>query len=331
VSLSVLIPTFRRPDSLGRALNSVFAQDLTPDEIVIADNAPDASARPVVEALRAASPCRVVYVHAPDPGVANARNAGFAAATGARIAQLDDDESAPPGWLSALEAVRIATGAAVVFGPVKPEPEPQEASAFAAAWIRRLYAREPDLQDGVIDKPWGCGNSLIDRTRALLPDPIFDSCANETGGEDDILFSHMARTGAVFAWASSAGVTEHVEDERLHLRHLARRALAFGQGPSQTAALERRPLAVAGWMTVGLAQMALCGLAAGPAALVSARAGAALADKAVQGAGKLIWFDFAAPRFYGRAKAEADPSFEAFSPKKTPQDEEDKNPLSPSS
>jgi glycosyltransferase involved in cell wall biosynthesis len=302
MSLTVLIPTFRRPDSLARALESVFVQDLTPDEIVIADNDPDGSASTVVAALRTNAPCPLVYVHAREPGVANARNAGFAAASGYRIAQLDDDESAPPGWLAALEAVREDTGAHVVFGPVRPEAYPGQASAFAAAWIRRLYAREPELADGITDTPWGCGNSLIDRATASLPDPVFDPRANETGGEDDLLFSHMARAGAVFAWASRAGVTEHVEDDRLMLIHLARRALAFGQGPSQTAAHEGRPLAVAGWMMVGAAQMLACGALAAPAALLSSATAAALADKAVQGAGKLVWFDFAAPRFYGRAR-----------------------------
>ncbi|MFP4519012.1 MAG: glycosyltransferase family 2 protein [Oceanicaulis sp.] len=304
MSLAVLIPTFRRNDSLARALRSVFAQSLTPDEIVVADNDPDAGARPVVETLRAHAPCPIVYIHAAEPGVANARNAGFAATRARRIAQLDDDESAPPGWLAALDAVRAHTGAAAVFGPVSPETADGAASAFVDAWIARLYARTPALEDGVVARPFGCGNSLIDRNACALPEPVFDPRANETGGEDDLLFSHLARAGAVFAWASQAGVIEHVEDGRLRLSHLARRAFAFGQGPSQTAAHEGQPLAVAGWMMVGAAQLLACGLAAGPAALLSRKTGAALADKAVQGAGKLIWSDFAAPRFYGRAKAD---------------------------
>ncbi|MGJ3230448.1 MAG: glycosyltransferase family 2 protein [Oceanicaulis sp.] len=302
MSLAVLITTFRRNDSLARALESVFAQTLTPDEIIVADNDPAGGARPVVDRLKAAAPCPLVYVHAPEPGVANARNAGFAATACARIAQLDDDESAPPGWLAALEAVREATGAQVVFGPVRPEPEPGEASAFAAHWCRKLYAREPDLPDGVTLRPWGCGNSLIDRSTAHLPDPVFDPRANETGGEDDLLFSHLARTGVVFAWARAAGVVEHVEGRRLKLSHLAQRAFSFGQSPPQTAYHEGRPLIVAGWMLVGAAQAAVFGALAAPAALASPALAANCADKALQGAGKLIWFDFAAPKFYGRAR-----------------------------
>jgi hypothetical protein len=304
VSLAVLIPTFQRPDALARALASVFAQSLTPDEIIVADNDPAGGARAVVEALTANAPCPLIYAHAPQPGVANARNAGFEAATADRIAQLDDDESAPPGWLAALEAVRADTGAQVVFGPVQAQPEPGEASAFAAHWCAALYARDPGLPDGLTHRPWGCGNSLLDRSTARLPDPVFDPRANETGGEDDLLFSHLARTGAAFAWAGGAGVVEHVEGARLSPAHLARRAFSFGQSPSQTAAHEGRPLRVAGWMMVGAAQAAVFGALAGPAALLSPAAAATCADKALQGAGKLIWFDFAAPKFYGRAKAE---------------------------
>ncbi|MEQ8405200.1 MAG: glycosyltransferase family 2 protein [Oceanicaulis sp.] len=304
MTLAVLIPTFRRPQSLVRALESVFAQSLTPDEIIVADNDPAGGALAVVDGLRGHAPCPLVYAHAPEPGVANARNAGFSATEAARIAQLDDDESAPPGWLAALEAVRKATGAQVVFGPVRPEPEPGEASAFAAHWCRKLYAREPDLPDSVTQRPWGCGNSLIDRESARLPDPVFDPRANETGGEDDLLFSHLARTGAAFAWAREAGVVEHVEGQRLKLAHLARRAFSFGQSPAQTAHHEGRPLSVAGWMMVGAAQAAVFGALAAPATLISPAAAADCADKAVQGAGKLIWFDFAAPKFYGRSKVE---------------------------
>lgn len=302
MSLAVLIPTYRRPAGLERALLSVFAQTRRPDEIIVADNDPAAGAKAVVERLADAAPCPLVYVHAPDPGVANARNAGFAATDASRIAQLDDDESAAPGWLEALEAMRVKTGAQVVFGPVGCEPEPSKASAFSAAWCARLYAREPELADGVTERPWGCGNSLIDRRTARLPDPVFDPRANETGGEDDILFSHLARNGAVFAWAREAGVVEHVEGRRLDLAHLARRAFSFGQSPVQTAVHEGRPLAAAAWMAVGLGQLTIYGLLMVPATFLSPAAGAQCADKAVQGAGKLVWFDLAAPRFYGRAR-----------------------------
>ncbi len=69
-AVSVLIPTMNRAESLARALRSVFAQDRAEliCEIIVIDNAPDASARATVEALRPASPAPLVYLHALPPG-----------------------------------------------------------------------------------------------------------------------------------------------------------------------------------------------------------------------------------------------------------------------
>ena len=70
--VAVIVPTLRRPDSLERALRSLFAQTRVADrlcEIVIADNDPEGSARDRVDALRAHSPWRLVYIHVPTPGV----------------------------------------------------------------------------------------------------------------------------------------------------------------------------------------------------------------------------------------------------------------------
>lgn len=304
MSLAVLIPTFRRNASLERALKSLFSQTRTPDRIVVADNCPDAGARDLVAALAAEAPCPLVHVHAPQPGVANARNAGFTACVGMdRIAQLDDDESASPAWLEALDAVADASRAAVVFGPV--EPEADGVGPVRTAWLRRLYARLPALSDGVTDTPWGCGNSLIDLTRCTLPEPPFDPAANETGGEDDRLFSILRRNGAVFGWASRARVTEHVDPERGSWGGLVRRAFAFGQGPSQDAAGRKAWGAVAAWMAIGAVQALVFAMAALPARLAGAGPCALCLDKAVQGAGKVLWFDRFAPRFYGASLIKA--------------------------
>ena len=297
--VAVLVPTFRRPDSLERALRSLFQQARTPDEIIVSDNDPAGSARARVEALQADAPCPLIYVHAPAPGVSNARNAGFAAASAPRIAQLDDDESAPPHWLSALEAVHETSGAAITFGPVHARAE--NAGPILSAWLTRLYSRAPDHAQGTIAKPYGCGNSLIDRDRCSLPAPVFDAAANETGGEDDILFTALADAGVRFAWAPGAQVIEHVETSRASFAHAACRSFAYGQGPSQTALKSKRFGALAAWIAVGAAQAVAFTLAL-PAALIAGPVpAAACIDRIVQGAGKMVFFDFAAPRFYGAA------------------------------
>ena len=309
MTLAVLIPTFRRNDGLERALRSVFAQDCAPDEIIVSDNSPEAGARALIAALQAQSPCPLIYVHAPDPGVANARNAGFAATKADRIAQLDDDESATPAWLQALTAMADETGAAVTFGPVQAARGEVEADAVTQAWADRLYARMPELNDGEIASPWGCGNSLVDRKACTLPDPVFDILTNDIGGEDDLLFAQIAKRGGRFAWAGSALVFEHVDPARVTRTALFKRSFAFGQGPSQTAADQKRGHRVACWMALGAIQAVIFG----PTALLmdalnagSPRLRAQLLDRASQGAGKLVWLNRFAPRFYGAALVKAD-------------------------
>jgi len=297
--VAVLIPTFRRNDSLERALRSVLAQTRLPDEIVIADNSPEAGARDLITSLSPESPVTLIYVHVPDPGVANARNAGFNATQAPVIVQLDDDESAPPHWLHALLQARQALDAPVVFGPVVADMP--LAAPVRAAYGHRLFSRQGPAQMQVLNHYYGCGNALIDRSAMPLPDPVYAPETNDMGGEDDLLFDHLQRQGVVFGWAPDAQVTEHVLPDRQVWRHLLQRSFAYGQGPSQLCWTDGRanwPRLI-GWMGVGLVQMLGYGLAAPVARLHSAKAAAACVDRAAQGVGKLVWSNALAPRFYG--------------------------------
>lgn len=300
--VSVLIPTFRRPMGLARAVASVLMQTRLPGEIVIVDNDPSASARELVSELADGARVPVRYIHEPQPGVANARNAGFAAATGRFLAQLDDDEAARPEWLEALLATREAMDCAIVFGPVTPLAT--GAAPMARAYLERLYARTGPDEDSERTRDWGCGNSLIDRKAVTLPDPPFDVRTNEVGGEDDLLFVSLQDAGVRFAWSARAEVIEYVEGGRTRWSHMFARSFAYGQGASQNCIHGRHvdlaPLL--GWMMVGLGQAIVFGLLVLPAHLASGpHRSAACLDKAVQGLGKLFWADHLSPRFYGAA------------------------------
>jgi glycosyltransferase involved in cell wall biosynthesis len=120
--VTVMIPTQRRPHGLSVAVRSVFAQDgvdFAALELIVVDNDQVASAQAAVAELADEAPFPIHYVHEPRPGVAHARNAGMAKASGELIAFLDDDEEAPAGWLAALLAAQARYNADVVFGPVR--------------------------------------------------------------------------------------------------------------------------------------------------------------------------------------------------------------------
>jgi hypothetical protein len=299
---AILIPTLRRPESLARTLRSLLAQAglaARVSEIVVADNDPDASARVTVDAFQAAATVPLRYVHVPRPGVATARNAALAATAAPLIVFIDDDEEAEPGWLDALLDAHARLGADVTFGPIRGSiPDPTH---WAHAYLERLFGREGPAVDGLSEKAWGCGNSVMTRATALPGAAPFETAADQTGGEDDILFERLRARGGRFGWAASAWVVEHAPAHRATLAYALHRAFAYGQSPCQEAARRRAPLSLARWMAVGAAQTLVFGALAVGLTLAARPERADMLDRAARGLGKVLWMKRFEPRFYGQA------------------------------
>lgn len=93
--ISVVIPAHNAAATLARAIASVRAQTLAPDEILVIDDASDDATAAIAEALGTTTirlPTRA--------GAAAARNAGIAAATGEIIAFQDADDEWLPDKLA---------------------------------------------------------------------------------------------------------------------------------------------------------------------------------------------------------------------------------------
>jgi hypothetical protein len=299
--IAVIIPTCRRPEGLERALDSVVAQiGVAAFHIVVVDNDPAGSASSALAARRARCPgLDLRIVHEPRPGVSNARNAGLAATGAGLIAWLDDDQAAPPGWLAALLHAHVQLQADVVFGPVwghlPPGVSPHR------RYFEGLYSRRGPSQTGPTAKTYGIGNALT-RRAGLLDGPLpFDPAANDSGGEDDILFARARAIGARFAWAADAGVTEHIDPGRACVSHAVRRAFAYGAGPSRTAWTANPPDIIGGVRhgVVGLAQLIGFGGLAGIGFATRRPWRLWALDRAMRGLGKLAFR--VRLQFYGTA------------------------------
>ena len=93
--VSVIIPVHNGERFLAEALNSVYAQDYRPIEVIVVDDgSEDRSAR------IASSHEGVTVISQQNLGLAAARNTGIAAATGEFIAFLDADDLMLPNKLS---------------------------------------------------------------------------------------------------------------------------------------------------------------------------------------------------------------------------------------
>jgi GT2 family glycosyltransferase len=128
--VSVVVPTYRRPDLLGRCLAALAAQGFDPAayEMLVADDAASDATRAQVEAFATTARPSVRYVPVTGPhGPAAARNTGWRAARGSVIAFTDDDCLPDRGWLAAGVGVlerdpelAAVTGQVVVPLPARP-------------------------------------------------------------------------------------------------------------------------------------------------------------------------------------------------------------------
>ncbi len=301
--VTVVIPTFRRPEGLARAVESVLLQaGCPPFDLLIVDNDPDGSATSAVDGFRDRLPPGVTlnYLHEPAAGVANARNAAVNTVRTRLIAFLDDDQTACTEWLAALLQCHARFPAAVTFGPVRTVLPP--GGSAHDAYLKAFFSRPEQGATGFTPKSFGCGNSLIDLDAIPAGRPVFDARTNETGGEDDLLFGRVRKAGGKFAWCAEAVTLEHVPVARARLGYTLKRALAYGQGPI-TLARRQTPTdwpAVIFWMCVGAYKVVTNGALYIWGWLTRNPDRAWHIDRAARGFGKLIWW--VSFRFYGASR-----------------------------
>jgi GT2 family glycosyltransferase len=133
-SVSVVVPTYQRPELLAHCLAALAEQDLAAEryEILVADDAASETTRQQVESFATKAPCAVRYLPVIDAhGPAAARNVGWRASHAPLIAFTDDDTIPQPGWLTAgvgaLERdaeLSAVTGQVIV--PLSPDPTDYE-------------------------------------------------------------------------------------------------------------------------------------------------------------------------------------------------------------
>lgn len=134
LSVSVVVPTYKRADFLERCLQALLVQQFTIGmyEIIIVDDADDAETKQQVERFARCAPghaCLIRYLAIPANqrahGPAVARNAGWRASRAAIIAFTDDDCIPQKDWLQAgvcafKEDVIAVSGRIVVPLPLNP-------------------------------------------------------------------------------------------------------------------------------------------------------------------------------------------------------------------
>ncbi|HEY1025520.1 MAG TPA: glycosyltransferase [Sphingobacteriaceae bacterium] len=102
MKISVVIPTYRRPQLLCQCLSALRAQSFekTEYEIIVVSDGPDRSTEEFVRVFKNENPLRVRFLStARKRGPAAARNIGWLSAKGTLIAFTDDDTIPDKDWL----------------------------------------------------------------------------------------------------------------------------------------------------------------------------------------------------------------------------------------
>jgi GT2 family glycosyltransferase len=180
-------------------LASLSSQTLPSDafEVVVVDNASTDDTSDVASEGGA----RVVVE--PRPSRSLARNAGVAAAAGDRIAFIDAECEADPGWLAAL--VACLDRSPLVAGPVglRLSAQPGLLDRFDALW--RFHQREHVERDG-----WAASANLGISRSALEAIGGFDPAYRHIG-EDVDLCLRAGAAGFPIAFCADAWVTHPAE------------------------------------------------------------------------------------------------------------------------
>lgn len=216
-AVSVVIPTYRRPDLLERCLIAVANQDLDRQhyEIIVVNDGPDAVSRYLVESRRQrmAGRPRIRYLAMPARcGPAAARNRGWRAAVGNVIAFTDDDTIPDRQWLREGCAA-LTPDLVAVWGRVR---VPLAADATD-------YERDASRLDNA---EFVTANCFV-RKGALLEVGGFDERFRAAWREDsDLFFSLLERAGRV-APAPRALVVHPVRPARWGVSMAQQRKVLF--------------------------------------------------------------------------------------------------------
>jgi len=154
--VSVIVPTYKRPDALGRTLASILASDYPADrfEIIVVDDGSGDETRAIVES--AGSNAR--YVQQENRGAAAARNNGAQYALGDILLFNDDDILVAPDAMRRHVTNLREFGRAFTNGRWEFEPEmlqSLEATPFGRyrieieEWIKTGVEREPLAAGGL--------------------------------------------------------------------------------------------------------------------------------------------------------------------------------------
>lgn len=184
--VSIVVPTFRRPDALRETLAALLDLDYPRDryEVIVIDDGGEPVTTPIIDDLRAKG-LRVSLEAQEQLGAARARNRGARLAEGELLIFCDDDMIVEPSHLRSHLATRRRHGDVVVSGKWEFSPgvkKALEATAFGRYRIALEERFQAEAAGDPIDGDRSCLNmALLSAANLALRRELFW----ELGGFDE--------------------------------------------------------------------------------------------------------------------------------------------------
>lgn len=212
ISVSLLIPTFRREELLVNTLRCALAQDRNDYEIIVVDQTP--RHEPATRDFLRAHAEKIHLVELERPSVTAARNAGLRAARGAIVVFIDDDTSFEPDFLTRhIEAYETGVGA--VQGRVTEAHSVEHAEPVRLnRWIR-FRGGDNCPHDGMTNNLTGCNFSL---SRKAVDDiGFFDERYSGVAVREETDYAlRLVAAGYTIKFCTAAAVFHHRSDSGGH-------------------------------------------------------------------------------------------------------------------
>jgi GT2 family glycosyltransferase len=251
-SITVVVPTFRRPAGLARALGALSEQRDPGAEwdVVVVDNDSPPGAEPTFAAFaaRLGRDARLVREHR--RGAAPARNAGIAAAGGDVVAFLDDDVVPADDWLRQLVEPVLSGRSEGAGGRVRLDPTVALPRWLGGDWLGYLSAfdlggdaHEIGADEYVLSASAAFRVDVLHRVGGF--DPVLGPRPGVPMVNDDIdLCRRVMGDGGRISYVPSAVVVHELPPHRLTRRYMLRRTYAQGRSDwlLDREANSRRPL-----------------------------------------------------------------------------------------
>lgn len=232
-SITVVIPTVGRPESLRRCLQSVLDCNPAPDEILVIDQSRGPEVRIVVDAAGE----RVRMVADERRGVGAATNLGLRLAGGAVVAITHDDCTVSRDWIGVAAELMSERPDAIHTGVVAPEPGGE-------AWRTpsTIVAQHPREFTGLTRCDVLYPNNMVcERARILAFGGYDERFDPRFPAEDNDLCYRWLRSGRAMRFEPGLRVVHRDWRSEQDLR-IVHRGYGAGQGAFYAKHLRRRDL-----------------------------------------------------------------------------------------